>query len=303
MRRGRDLLQVHLLDLLAESRSPVGAAALLQRVLPKGIEVSQATLGRALRALDERGLTLKLSNKGRVLTPEGRSWLTGARHRDQAHRWTEETLLAVGQLTLVELRQSMIARRAIEGEIARLAAESASPAQVQELYLIVEEQGRELQMGGHGASQAVDFHLAVARTCGNRFLGAAANLVRTSSEALETLMYHLGATVGVSHHYHLELVNAIAARDPRAAQDAMLRHLDELIRDVDELLARLSSRTTLQEAHAADGGNNRGEFNGPGNGRTGRPNAEGSIGSLVGTSEPVSSEREDTQWPGKTVCW
>src|SRR4030042_2996573 len=140
MRRGRDLLQFHLLDLLAEAGSPVGAAALLQRVLPKGIEVSQATLGRALRALDERGLTQKLSNKGRGVTPEGRSWLTEARHRDQAQSWTEETLLTVGQSTLAELRQSMIARRAIEGEIARLAAESASPAQVQGLSRIVEEQ-------------------------------------------------------------------------------------------------------------------------------------------------------------------
>jgi len=292
MRRGRDLLQFYVLDLLAEAGSPVGAAALLQRVLPKGIDVSQATLGRALRALDERRLTLKLSNKGRVLTPEGRSWLTEARHRDQAQRWTEETLLTVGQSTLAELRQSMIARRAIEGEIARLAAESASPAQVQGLSRIVEEQGRELQMGGRGASQAVDFHLAVAQACGNRFLAAAANVVRTSSEALETLMYHLGATVGVSHREHLELVSAIAARDPRAAQDAMERHLNELIRDVDRLLARLANRAAMTGAPAAGRSTSHSEFNGSGNDRTGRPDDEEPAQHLAGELAPVSSEKE-----------
>lgn len=287
-----DQLQVHILELLAEATSPEGSGLLLRGTRARGVDASQATLGRALKVLDDRGLTLKVSNKGRTITPEGRRWLTEARRLQGVSRWTEETLKAVGQSTLVELRKSMIARRAIEGEIARLAAENASPPQVQELRRIVEEQGRELEMGGRGASLAVDFHLAVARACGNRFLEAAVDLIRASSEALGTLMYHLGATVGVSHREHVELVNAIAARDPRAAQDAMVRHLDDLIRDVDGLLARLFSRATLQEAQAADGSNNRREFNGSGNGRTGRPDDGEPAQHLAGASAPASSQKE-----------
>jgi len=292
MARRIEQLQFHILDLLAESGTPEGAGALLRRLSGRGLQASQATLGRALRVLDGQGFTVRLTNKGRLLTAEGRRWLAEARGRSQAQRWTEETLLAVGLATLAELRQSMIARRAIEVEIAWLAAGSASPAQVRELRRIVEEQGRELQMGGRGASQAVDFHLAVARTCGNRFLAAAADLVRTSSEALGTLMYQLGATVGVSHREHLELVDAIAARDPRAAQDAMARHLDDLIRDVDGLIARLSSGATLQEAQLAGDANKRGKFNGSGNGRVGRPDEPEAAQHLAGALASAFSEKE-----------
>jgi DNA-binding FadR family transcriptional regulator len=248
-----DQLQVQILGLLAEAGTPDGAGALLHGMRGLGVAASQATLGRALKKLDERGLTARVSNKGRVITSNGRQWLTEARRKAGARRWTEQTLMAVGQSTLGELRQSMIARRAIEGEIARMATESATPAKVAELRLIVEDQAQDLRTGGQGAEQAVDFHVALARACGNRFLAAAADLVRTSSGALETLMYHLGADIGTSYHNHVEVVEAIERRDPDEAEHAMVLHLNELITHIDSWLARLEEAASLQ--HGAQSGN------------------------------------------------
>jgi len=286
MPRDMDRLQFQLLDLLAESNSPEGSGVLLGRARTRGVDVSQATLGRALKFLDERGLTVKLSNKGRVLTPDGRRWLAGARHRSQAQRWTEETLLAVGHSTLTELSQSMVARRAIEGEIARLAAERATPLQLGELRRIVEAQADSLHAGGDGAEEAVAFHRALEESCGN------ANLLRTSSEVLENLMYHLGTTVGSSYQNHTEVLEAITVRDGDAAERAMVKHLDELITDVDSWQRRLSEMAPSRDAHAGNNGETDTIKQGRNGGRTGQPSRTGLDHFPAGASIPVSSGKE-----------
>ena len=271
MPRQRDQLQFHILELLADATGPEGSGLLLRGTRARGVDASQATLGRALKVLDDRGLTLRVGNKGRTITPEGRRWLSEARRLQGMSRWTEETLTAVGQSTLRELRASMVARRALEGEIARLTAENASPAEVAELRRIVEDQGQDLETGGRGAGQAVDFHLALARACGNRFLAAAASLVRTSSAALENLMYHLGATIGSSYDRHIEVVEAIAGRDPAGAARAMVLHLNELITDIDLWLARLDESAQRQPGTSSAGGHSTANQSRLGGDHTGRP--------------------------------
>lgn len=271
MPRRMDQLQFRVLEVLAESPNPEGAGSLVRRLSARGFHGSQATLGRALRVLDERGYTLRLSNKGRVLTPSGRHWLAGARHRQETHRWTQDTLTAVGQSTLTELRHSMVARLALERAIARLAAENASPSEIAELGRIIAGHRDDLAGGGRGAEEAVEFHVALAKACGNRFLASAAELVRTSSEALENLMYHLGATVGGSYGEHIEVVQAIATRNPDAAERAMVTHLDELIRQIDLLLSRLSGGASRPAADGSDDGEPRRNKKGAGAGRAVRP--------------------------------
>jgi GntR family transcriptional repressor for pyruvate dehydrogenase complex len=245
MPRQMDRLQFRVLDLLAETTTPCGSGALLEGVRGHGVAVSQATLGRALRVLDRKALTVKVSNKGRLITPEGRQWLAAERRRESTVGWAGSTLQAVSRSTLTELRESMIARRALEREIARLAAERATAQQIDDLRHIVENQAHDIEVGGRGAAEAVDFHVGLARVCGNRFLTAAVSLVRSNSRVLEDLMYHLGATVGTSFDSHIALLDAIASRDPRTAEEAMVHHIDELIQDIDGLLGQLNERNPL----------------------------------------------------------
>ena len=183
--------------------------------------------------------------------------------------------MAVSQSTLTELRESMIARRALEREIARLAAERATPSQIADLRHIVENQAHDIEVGGLGAVEAVDFHVALARVCGNRFLLAAVSLVRSNSRVLEELMYHLGATVGSSFDSHRALLEAVASRDPRTAEEAMVHHLNELIQDIDALLAQLNDRTSMRNVAPAYWGNGKRQIQAQTDGRMGRPNGQG----------------------------
>jgi hypothetical protein len=97
------------------------------------------------------------------------------------------------------------------------------------------------------------------------------DLVRSSSEALEELMYHLGATVGHSCGNHAAVVGAVAMRDPDAAERAMMTHLDELIRQIDVSLTQLRDETSLPGPGASDDDGLKSNLEGTGVGRIARP--------------------------------
>ena len=63
----QDNLEYLILEKIAQLNTPVGASFLCSQ-----IHASQASIGRELHNLEQRGLLEKVSNKGRILTEEGR---------------------------------------------------------------------------------------------------------------------------------------------------------------------------------------------------------------------------------------
>jgi GntR family transcriptional repressor for pyruvate dehydrogenase complex len=232
-------LESHVLELLERNPQGVGSGSLLLHLLDTGIEVSQPTVSRLLKSLDHRGLTHKVSNKGRALTAQGISWLEQTRHRRQRVRWVERIMAAVEPSTLEELRDVLVARRALEHEIARLAADHATAEQIAEMREVVEQQKREIESSAQSNSAALNFHRLLAQACSNSFLALASDVLRNERHVLEVIMYHLGSTVGgESQVSHAQILDAVAARDRFAAGRAMTRHMDQYIRYVDHLRAQ-----------------------------------------------------------------
>lgn len=122
-------------------------------------------------------------------------------------------------------------RAAVEGEAAALAAERSSPA---ELANIKEHHGAVAQAvaaGELGEAQDFAFHLAIAESTHNRhfveffrFLGARtiprAQTSRRSERASVSRAY-----LDRIYREHGQIVDAIAAKDPAGARDAMRAHL------------------------------------------------------------------------------
>lgn len=229
----------HALAILAAAPGPLGSGAIAHQLAELGLATSQPTIGRVLQELDEQGYTIRISNKGRILTDSGRRQAAAVSEDLDPGRTAAATLMAVGRSTLAQLRQAMLARRTIEREIARLAAEQATPEQIALLEHIVAVQRSELDCETHGAEAAISFHVALYDACGNRFLADAARLVRDKAEVLRQLMYQLGATIGDSVHSHAHVLEAIIARDPREAERAMVVHMNDLVRHVEACVAAL----------------------------------------------------------------
>lgn len=139
------------------------------------------------------------------------------------------------------LREAVELRRAVEAEIAALAAERASPLQIERVEQAVERMRANIDGDFEEWLRAdFDFHAAMARCSGNalfeHLLEALAETIRYTQRALgvQRDLRDPAATV----QRHQAIVDALKARDPAVARAAMITHflpseavIDEIARD------------------------------------------------------------------------
>ncbi|MGD1148825.1 MAG: FCD domain-containing protein [Thermoanaerobaculaceae bacterium] len=215
----------------------VGSGTLQLYLRDQGIAVSQPTVGRILRELDHEQLTVKVSNRGRVLTEKGRQRLELLRYDNARHQWADELMSHLEPSSRADFLPLLKALSVIESEIARLAAERATDDQVQEMHVSVETQRKNLEEPTHGAQQGTDFHHLLGNACGNRFLQLAKSVLWDANPALRDLWYEANIITGDSSYpAHRRLAQAIAAHDPRTAQRTMRDHFAVFTRAVEKYL-------------------------------------------------------------------
>lgn len=221
-----------LLRLLAEQDGPVGSGTLQERLQGLGYAGSEPTVGRALRTLDRRGFTARVSNRGRALTDAGRQRLRQLDEAAAQRHYERELLRTIRPTTIDDLLDVLVARRALEREIARLAAEHATAAEIAGLEAAIAEQRRALAATGVAIEADIRFHTLLARASRNRVLAAAIDLIRRDQQATLQLDAILKQT---AHHWavgHERILRAVKRRAPAAAERAMLEHIDTLIADI-----------------------------------------------------------------------
>jgi GntR family transcriptional repressor for pyruvate dehydrogenase complex len=120
-------------------------------------------------------------------------------------------------------------RRALEGEIAALAAERATRAQVAQLRRALRALDAAVAAGGDGVDEDLAFHRAIAEAAGNpQFSRLLAFLEQYLREAMrvtrgnEARHWRFAADVRAEHH---ALVDAIAARDATFARQVAAEHM------------------------------------------------------------------------------
>ena len=224
-------LELEVLARLEKAKDGVGSGNIFLHLHDKNISASQATVGRLLRVLDHRKLTSKVSNRGRVLTSEGRRMLKELRWREQRRRWADDLLKRTEPATRDEYLKLLETLRLLEAQIAGEAAEHATASQITSMRRILREQEVEVRHMSQGGDQGLTFHALLANAAGNRFLGSAVNLLWSQSKSLQELWYDAGAVTGHSSYPdHVKILRAVASRDPRGAQRAMETHFDYFIR-------------------------------------------------------------------------
>jgi GntR family L-lactate dehydrogenase operon transcriptional regulator len=220
------------LHLLSVSREPLGAGTIREALSGNGMEMSEASAGRLLRDLDSRGITERVGYLGRILTPKGEVRLDELVSEREKLVSTGAFLEAVKSREKEMLLEILVARRAIERELASLAAECRTENDIASLRAILDRQNELLSKGEPMASTDPEFHHEVARISGNKVLQSAIEIIRKSGEGASFFEYirtRVGSKVGSDHE---PVFQAIAAGDPDAAAAAMARHMDNIIRDV-----------------------------------------------------------------------
>ena len=223
-------LEYLILEKLAETDDGIGSGNLFLLLRDEKVNVSQATVGRVLRLLDHRRLTSRVSNKGRVLTSAGRRHLTQLRHWEGLRHWVEGDLKETKPATRSEYLEALHALRFIEGQLARLAAERATRAQIADMRRVLARHREALSTMSLGREQGLDFHELIGKAAGNRFLETALEMIWSLNATMREFWAKGYPVTGqFSYPDHIRIFNAIAAHDAAGAERAMQAHYDIFI--------------------------------------------------------------------------
>ena len=225
----RDLL---VLESISSSDEPMGSWSLVDALETRGCKVSSASIGRILYRLESLGLVESQTNKGRVLTREGFRALEKAKAYKSidSHRRQLEDL--IDSHILDEFIMVLQARKAIERETARLAAENINETRLVRLEEILREQEAKASRGESIAEVDIAFHREIAESSTNSALLALYGILAMMGQQSELFEY-MRAQSG--RHYrtaHRSILDALKAHDPDEAERCIMGHMDGLIEDV-----------------------------------------------------------------------
>ncbi|WP_426012214.1 FadR/GntR family transcriptional regulator [Caulobacter sp. DWR2-3-1b2] len=206
-------------DTIAEAiesgRYKLGDRLPTERELAEQFGVSRPTLREAMIALEMLGMIEARHGLGIYVTGSVRP----------ATPTSSELDTEIGAFELIE------ARRLFEGEAAALAATAIDDAQIAELEALMGRMAREEEIQGEDADR--EFHMVIARASGNGAIIATIEnlwLWRDRSPLARNILTRArGMGLEPRIVEHRRVFEALKARDPAAARQAMRDHLERVI--------------------------------------------------------------------------
>jgi DNA-binding GntR family transcriptional regulator len=208
------------------------------------------SLARQIQAQLERLISRGTLKSGQRLSePEVARWFGTSRSpvREALHHLERAGLVkieprrgaSVKTPTRQELEDMLAVREALEGMAARLAAERATAVEIARLRECIEKRRRQL----HVPSSAVtDFHEVLLRAGHNEPLQTVLRGSWNQFRVLRSLSAGRAGRPPRSVEEHRAIVDAIAARDPDAAEAAARRHVQRMRANLLEAGAPLGGR-------------------------------------------------------------
>lgn len=220
------------LDLLGAAvvggRYPVGASLPPEPVLGEELGVSRTVVREAVKSLVAKGLISTGPKVGtKVLPPEHWNWFD-----PDVIVWQSKA-----GLTREFLRDLQELRRVLEPAAVRLAAERRTADDIAGIEAAFAGMKKAVEEGGDYVTFDLRFHQGLLRACHNRMIvqmsKALGALLRTSFEISTTRKDGPKKSLPL----HRAVLDAVIARDPPAAETAILVLIDGAREDIDAVLA------------------------------------------------------------------
>ena len=129
--------------------------------------------------------------------------------------------------------QMVEVRRALEAEVAALAAERRSASDLQAIEQAVQALEQAVQSGGDGVAEDVHFHRAIAEATRNPFLiqtlGYLSQFLHGATQVTRANEARRGDFSAAVRSEHQAILQAVRARDPDQARLAAAAHMDNAI--------------------------------------------------------------------------
>ena len=199
-------------NMIATSELKPGDKLPTEHEMAELFQVSRPTLREAMRLLQQRGLVQMSVGKG-----------TFVKNIPTAH--CAESIERYIVFSNCSHQDLLVVRSILEPEIAALAAQHATPEVVAKLEGIIDKMNdKQFQDTEHAAEIDVEFHEALAEATGNPLIIPYINgLHRVMQNWL--MMQYVPEDAEQSRRMHRTIFEAVAARNPAAARQAMTDHL------------------------------------------------------------------------------
>ena len=232
-------IEYRLLKIFAESSIPIGAGYLFDNLQEDGNPIlSEATFGRYLRRFEQQGYLESRRydgrSRGRVITEKGRRRLSELSVQNERQRSIRDVMDLFDENTDKQLRDTLIARRIVEPEMAALAAQNATESNLAAIRAILDEMDNLTKVGQSMASTDGPFHLEIARASGNSLIESILKIARTDQDHSPKIEYIINHTSRRTSSDHWRIYNAIAEHDPNKARRIMREHIEKLIEKLED---------------------------------------------------------------------
>lgn len=226
-----EMVKYMMLRLIGQSGTGLGAWEMQISLREAGVELSTATAGRYLKELDSGGLTAKLSNKGRVLTDQGRAYMEQMDMELMSSYLHKGVKKAAGGSEYKDLFDIYTVRISIELEAVRLCCRNATEEEIEEIGRYAESYGQLAQGGADFTNTSLDFHVLIANATRNQFMAALLEMLIFEQKKVEnSLDYLVTRQCGMLFsRQHQEIYESIRARDEESAVHLMQIHFGEII--------------------------------------------------------------------------
>lgn len=225
-------------------QAPVGAWVLKEKLEECGINYGTATVGRYLKELDSRGMTVQKSNQGRILTEKGRQWVEETSDKVDRAQLRNEASKAMRANNYIDLIDLLRARKAIEMEAVKLAVQNASKSDLDKLHQAVVLHYRYVAENADPTEPALAFHSVLVEISHNRFMKSMFELLLVEERKIENSMVELrtrerGDSYVVEHD---DIARAITERNMETASELMDKHLEALLHAVQEQIEQMNDK-------------------------------------------------------------
>ena len=202
-----------------------------ERRLMQQLQVSRSSLREALQSLEATGFVKVIPGKGTFIQDPAEK--SGLLLESMIWPWAEQ-----GGKPLTEL---MEVRSMLEAEAAALAAQRASPHDLDDIRSELE-----LLAKAHASrrinemiSTNISFHRSITLATGNRLLVTLAESIQETLREFTSFAIRLSGGVPNSVAQHERIFRAIASGDPKASRAEASRHLERTMEVLDLYLARV----------------------------------------------------------------
>ena len=204
-------------------RLVVGEKLPTEAALVAQFSVSRTVIREAVSRLKSLGLVDSRQGSGMYVKDAGFSPLNF------------DAKFAVSKQAVIQMVE---VRRALEAEVAALAAQRRTPADVQRIRHSIAALEQAVSAGGDGVDEDVQFHRAIAEAARNPFLIGTleylGQFLRGATRVTRANEARRADFAGQVQDEHEMIARAIEAADPAVARQAASRHMDNAIQRIEQ---------------------------------------------------------------------